>query len=191
MKKFLDANGILQRDGVDGLRLAIHDTPPEDGTAGSRRSDGKRRRAKQVKSVRDPNDARPTIRLAENEIERIVDEAELALIRADRGLYQRNNLIVSVGSEPAIAADESKIDVQRIFERGDYALLEDLSSAAHFEKFDARASGDGFVTTSPPMSIVKTMQQRKGRLPFPILSGVVNVPTMRAHGSLLVTPGYG
>jgi RecA-family ATPase len=30
MKKFLDANGILQRDGVDALRLAIDNTPAED-----------------------------------------------------------------------------------------------------------------------------------------------------------------
>ncbi|HKN27971.1 MAG TPA: hypothetical protein VJY34_08830 [Roseiarcus sp.] len=145
-------------------------------------------REKKVRSAPDPNDPRPTIRLAANDIERIVDEAEAALIQAKRGLYQRNSLIVAVGFEQAIAADESEIMIQRIFERGEHALLEDLSSAAHFERYDARR--DGYVTTSPPMWIVKTLKERKGKLRFPILTGVVNVPTIRADGSLLVTPGY-
>lgn len=188
MKEFLDANGILKRDGVDALRLAIDNTPPEDSAAAPPANAGKRRRAKKVKSVRDPNDPRPTIRLAAGDIERIVNDAESALIKADHSLYQRNNLIVSVGFEPAIAADESKITIERVFERGDHALLEDLSSAAHFERYDARS--DAYVTANPPMWIVKTLQQRKGQLRFPILSGVINAPIMRWDGSLLAAPGY-
>jgi hypothetical protein len=38
---------------------------------------------------RDPNETRPVIRLAAGQIERIVDQSEVALIAADRGLYQR------------------------------------------------------------------------------------------------------
>ena len=60
--------------------------------------------------------------------------------------------------------------------------------AAHFEKSDARS--DSYVTCNPPMSIVKTLQQRLGALRFPILSGVINAPTLRPDGSILTKPGY-
>lgn len=55
-----------------------------------------RARKKKAKSAHDPNDQRPTIRLEAGNIERIVDEAEVALIKADRGLYQRDNRIVDI-----------------------------------------------------------------------------------------------
>jgi hypothetical protein len=64
----------------------------------------------------DPNDDRPTIRLVPGEIEELVDEAEAALIEANRSIYQRDGRIVSIGSASAIAADETKFTVQRIFE---------------------------------------------------------------------------
>jgi putative DNA primase/helicase len=88
----------------------------------------------------------------------------------------------------AIAASGLKVQVPRIRERDENALREDLSSAACFEKFDARA--DGFTVADPPMTTVKTLLARRGRLRFPILAGVVNVPTMRADGTILDAPGY-
>jgi hypothetical protein len=51
-------------------------------------------RRRKSRRVENPNDPRPTIRLAANDIERIVDEAEAALIKADRGIYQRDGSIV-------------------------------------------------------------------------------------------------
>jgi len=125
----------------------------------------------------DPNDTRPLIRLRANNIERIVDESEGALIGADCGIYQRGGLIVSLESVKAKAASGDEINVQRICERHERSLQEDLSSAASFEKFDARTND--FVAADPPMTIVNTLQARKGRLRFPVLAGVVNSPTMR------------
>ncbi len=135
-----------------------------------------------------PNDLRPTIAIVANDIERIVDEAESALINADRGLYQHANRIVSVGLDHAVSADGKRIRRQSVFERGEHALLEDLSSAAHFEKIDARAKRP--VTCDPPLAIVRTLQQRIGRFRFPVLRGVINAPTLRADGSILDRPGY-
>ena len=37
----------------------------------------------------DDNNPRPVIRIRAGDIERVVDEAEAALIKAERGLYQR------------------------------------------------------------------------------------------------------
>jgi putative DNA primase/helicase len=147
-----------------------------------------RSRASQRSALRPKNDAGPRIRLRASDIERIVDEAEDALIRADRGLYQRDGRIVSVEVIPAIAAHGRKILIQKISERGDHALREDLSSAASFEKFDARTND--FVPTDPPLNIVMTLRDRGGRLRFPPLSGVINTPTIRADGSIINMPGY-
>jgi putative DNA primase/helicase len=137
---------------------------------------------------RDDNDPRPKIRITAGDIERIVDEAEDALIKSNRGLYQRGNQIVAVGQAPALAAHGREIVTQRIFERGEHALIEDLAVSARFEKYDARSKS--YVTSDPPMAIVKTLQQRIGRLKFPILTGVINAPTMRADGSILDAAGY-
>jgi hypothetical protein len=73
--------------------------------------------------------------------ERIVDETEDALIKADRGLYQRDGKIVCVDTIAAIAAKGVQVYVQRICERGDHALREDLCAAAVFQKYDARSKG--------------------------------------------------
>ena len=44
---------------------------------------------------------KPNIQVVAGEIGRIVDEAELALIRATRGLYQRDGRIVFISYTPA------------------------------------------------------------------------------------------
>jgi hypothetical protein len=131
-----------------------------------------RERRREIKRVRDPNGPRPPIRLAPGEIERIVDESELALIKADRGLYQRDGLVVSVVATPAIAAHGREISTQRVAECGDYSLLEHLTRAAIFERLDGRAKD--YLVADPPAWVVKTLRQRHGKLRFPILTGVDN-----------------
>jgi hypothetical protein len=146
------------------------------------------RKKRPERAERGANDKRPLITIAAGDIERIVNDVEAALIVADRGLYQRDGKIVTAERLPAIAAGDKKITVTSICDRGDLALREDASTAAAFEKFDARA--DGMVTADPPMAIIQTLQQRGGRLRFPVLAGVIHAPTMRADGSLLTKPGY-
>lgn len=107
---------------------------------------------------------------------------------ADRGVYQRANRIMSVGSSPAITAKGERIAVQCLFEKGDDALREDLAATAHFERYDARAKD--YVTCDPPKDIAKTLKQRIGRFRLPILTGLVNAPTLRHDGSILAKPGY-
>ena len=87
-----------------------------------------------------PNDPRPTIQLVKGEIERVVDEGEAALIKADRDLYQQSNKIVSVVETPKKAAHGKEVLALAICERGDFALMEDLSIAANFIKFDGRVN---------------------------------------------------
>jgi hypothetical protein len=135
-----------------------------------------------------PNDLRPTIQIVPGGIEKIVDEAEQALIDANRGLYLHGNRIVFVENGQAITSEGKKIVRQRISERGEHALVEDLSSAAIFQMFDARAKRQ--MPRDPSLAIVRILQQRRDRLRFPLLRGVINAPTLRADGSILDRPGY-
>jgi putative DNA primase/helicase len=132
---------------------------------------------------------RPTAQIAAGQIERMVDEAELALIKADRGLYQRDGKVVFVSYTPAKTnKGEDTLTIQ-ILERGDHALLLDMSVAANFEKFDKRVRK--WVSADPPMTIVMSLKQHGlGKLRFPVLHGVVTAPTMRANGSILSKPGH-
>jgi putative DNA primase/helicase len=132
---------------------------------------------------------RPEIHLRAGDIERIVDESQDALIKADRGLYQRDGRIVSISTVVRVADKGAEVRIQSIAERGDHVLREDMSSAASFQKYDARKKG--MVATDPPLNLVQTLKQRDGaRLRFPVLAGVINAPTMRWDGTILAGAGY-
>jgi hypothetical protein len=81
------------------------DAPP--GASGRIVPIASRRRKQSIQAL--PNDSRPTIRIAAGEIERIVNEAEAALINAERGLYQHSNKIVSVVETPVKAAHGQEV----------------------------------------------------------------------------------
>ena len=150
----------------------------------------KRKASRSAKAPRrpEPGDERPVIRLTVGRLEQVVDEAERALIAAERGVYQRSNIIVGIGAAPIITADQQRILAKQILPLGDHRILELLMSAAHFEKWDARA--DAFVPANAAMTVVKALEQRRGAFRLPPLTGLINAPTMRSDGSLLTVPGY-
>lgn len=129
----------------------------------------------------------PTIRLAAGEIERIVDKVEIALIQANRGLYQRDNKIVFVAYTPAKTSTGEQTATIQILERGEHALIVDMAASANFEKFDKRPKA--WVVADPPILIAKALKEL-GKFRLPILHGVITAPTMRADGSILSVPGY-
>jgi Toprim domain/Domain of unknown function (DUF6371) len=131
---------------------------------------------------------RRTIRIVAGDLESTVDEAEAALMESGRGIYQRAGSIVSVGESKIIAADAHEVSGLRIFERGEHALLEDLTAAAKWEKFDGRTKE--WVATDAPAKVVNVLRQRVGRWKLPVLTAVISAPTMRPDGSILNHPGY-
>ena len=135
-------------------------------------------------------DGKPVIRVVAGEIERIVDETELALIKANRGLYQRDGKIVFVSYTPAkTSTGEDTVTIQ-ILERGEHALIVDMAVAANFQRSDKRVK-QGWVAADPALAIVKALQEHGlGKLRFPMLHGVITAPTMRADGSVLSAAGY-
>ena len=130
---------------------------------------------------------RPQIVLRVGETERIVDEIETALIAARRGLYRRGGLIVSTGFDRMQTWDGKTVEIQIIEEIGDYALLEQIEAVMDFIRFDKKKTAK---RVPPPMTLVRTLKERRHRLRLPNLTGVTNCPTIKANGELLTKPCF-
>jgi putative DNA primase/helicase len=133
------------------------------------------------------NSQHPTIALRVGQTERIVNQLEDLLIASDRGLYQRGGVIVSTGFTKMKTWDKKDVIVQVIEERGNYAMLEDMQAVANFLGFDKKGN---LRPVNPPMALAHTLKDRKSRLRFPIITGIVNCPSIEVDGTLLDQPGY-
>ncbi|MFC0386827.1 hypothetical protein [Muricoccus vinaceus] len=131
---------------------------------------------------------RPLIRFVGGEIAAIVDQAEHALIEAELAVYQRGAFLVRPGLVSVSIAQGREVSAQRIIEVREHALVEAMTVAADWEKFDARS--ECWVRIDAPIKVAATYQQRIGHWRTPILTGIVNAPTLRADGSILTQPGY-
>ena len=103
----------------------------------------------------------PNIRVVPGELGRIVDEAELALIRANLGLYQRDGKIVFISYTPAKTSRGEATTTIQILERQEHALIVDMAKAATFERFDRRSKK--WVTADPPILAVKALREHGTR----------------------------
>ncbi len=135
-----------------------------------------------------PDEVRPTIQFVGGEIASIVDQAEAALIAAKLGIYQRGAFVVRPGEVSVSISRAREITAQRILEVGDHALVEMLTVAADWERYDGRSQS--WVRIDAPQKVAATYKQRVGRWHLPVLTGLINAPTLREDGSVLCTPGY-
>jgi hypothetical protein len=131
---------------------------------------------------------RPTIRIEAGGMPANVDQAEQALLDAGAGIYQRGAFLVRAGRVHVHASGDRSVLAQHIIPVGDHALLEAMTCAAGWERFDGRS--EELAATDAPMKIVKAYKDRVGHWRLPVLAGVTNAPTLRADGSILATPGY-
>ena len=145
-------------------------------------------RAAKAPPPRSDDDTRPVIAIRPGELPRMVTETEKAIIKAGLGIYQRAGSLVTTGFVPVVTSEQHEIEAQQIVPLGDHALLEAASVAAAFEKFDGRAGE--MVPAHPPMTRIKTLAPRPGRVKCPVLTGIVSAPSMRADGSIVTAPGW-
>ncbi|MFH5927380.1 hypothetical protein [Roseomonas xinghualingensis] len=131
---------------------------------------------------------RPTILYVQGELPSIVDQAETALIQASLGIYQRGAFIVRPGIVRVGVGRKHEGSALRILELGDRALVEAMTRAADWLKVDGRAKEP--MAIDAPISVATTYLQRVGRWKLPVLTGLINAPTLRADGSILAQPGY-
>jgi hypothetical protein len=130
---------------------------------------------------------RSVIRYVAGQLPQIITEAEQVLIQARCGLYQRGSFLVRPGVVK-VDVDLRGIATLRIIEMQEMALVELLTQHMDWEKFDARS--EDWVRIDAPNKVAKAYQQRTGRWRLPVLTGLLDSPTLRADGSILDQPGY-
>jgi hypothetical protein len=124
---------------------------------------------------------KPLIRNVAGDLHRVVDAAEKEL--AGRGRhYQSGGLIVSVSTDPT-TGDPSVVPTSAP------ALTKELSAAASWEKYDARAKG--YVRCDPPERHMSILYDAKDFRHLPPLAGVARQPYFReSDGKLVTSAGY-
>jgi putative DNA primase/helicase len=144
------------------------------------------KRSKRKPPTGDPN--RPVIRIDQGELPRVVDEAEAALVAADRNLFRYGPRLVTIVEDEIKVAGAGKDRALRLSHLTVPALLERFDLAARFEKFDGRV-GD-YVQCHCPTAIAERYLARDGAWRVSALLGIVTAPTLRPDGSILATAGY-
>lgn len=123
---------------------------------------------------------KPTIRVVQGEIHRIVDAAERELAKSGK-YYQRGASIVFVHTDPGT----KETAVKPI---GKPALTAALSSIAVWEKFDGRSHA--MTRIDPPERHCMVLADASGYNHLPVLNGLARQPYLRPDGTIVRTAGY-
>lgn len=136
----------------------------------------------------DDEDGRPVIRIFAGFLHRAVDMAEGALMQAGLGYYQRGSMVVRPAMVPVAVSDGRTVDAPRLVDVKAHHMAEAFTRAANWKRFDKR-EGE-WLSTDCPHRIAETFLAREGQWRLPVLTGIINCPTLRADGSILDLPGY-
>jgi hypothetical protein len=132
--------------------------------------------------------ARPTIKLEDGELLRILTETEDALLASCLPVFSRAGMLVEPVTEVMPAADGGKTVVARLRELSPESFLTPIAEAATFQKWNVRRKQ--LVDTDPPLHYVRVLLATERRWRFPHVNGIITTPTLRPDGSLLAEPGY-
>jgi putative DNA primase/helicase len=136
----------------------------------------------------DDGDGRPVIRIFAGFLHRAVDMAEGALMQAGLGYYQRGSMVVRPAMVPVAVSDGRTVDAPRLVDVKAHHMAEAFTRVVSFKRFDKRA--EEWVNSDCPHRIAETFLAREGQWRLPVLTGIINCPTLRADGSILDLPGY-
>lgn len=136
----------------------------------------------------DDGDGRPVIRIFAGFLHRAVDMAEGALMQAGLGYYQRGSMVVRPAMVPVAVSDGRTVDAPRLVDVKAHHMAEAFTRAANWKRFDKR-EGE-WLSTDCPHRIAETFLAREGQWRLPVLTGIINCPTLRPDGSILDLPGY-
>lgn len=134
------------------------------------------------------DDGRPVIRIYAGFLHQTVDMAEGALMQAGLGYYQRGSMVVRPAMVPVVVSDGRTVDAPRLVDVKAHHMAEAFTRAANWKRFDKR-EGE-WLSTDCPHRIAETFLAREGQWRLPVLTGIINCPTLRADGSILDLPGY-
>ena len=134
------------------------------------------------------DDPWPQIFVRPGELPKTVNEAEEALLLLGREIYQRGGLMVRpvlLKLKPGADRDN---EVWRLAPITRPHLVETLTCAARFLRFDGRSKG--WVAVDAPDEVAEAYLMRQGQWKLPVLAGIAHAPFLRADGSICEQPGY-
>jgi putative DNA primase/helicase len=141
----------------------------------------------------DENDGRTTIAADPTDIKSTVDSCIKALNKPHLDVFQRDGMIVTVKTSkrpPKYGLRKDDIERMRMVEAHPKFLQELATQEAHWlVPSYYKRKRQYYKPGACPEAIVLHMARRRS-LPFPVLAGIVNVPTLRHDGSIIVKPGY-
>jgi putative DNA primase/helicase len=105
-----------------------------------------------------------------------------------REIYQRGGLIVRPVLTKLKASDGRDTETWRLIPVTLPYLVETLTAAAQFLKYDARTKA--FMPCDAPEKVAETYLAREGSWRLQALTGVCNAPLLRVDGSICDQPGY-
>jgi hypothetical protein len=185
LNDYANAAGI-DPDAAQAIIVAARPDAP--APAATQATAAPRQRKRRDTAPADGGSQQPTIRIVGGNLPQIVDEAEVALIAAAPDFYRYGGQLVRPVLEEVPAADMTRTKIHRLVPINRPHLVDVLTAAARWEKFDKRS--ETWVRVNCSDQIAETYLAREGRWQLPPLVGIVNAPMLRADGSMLDRPGY-
>jgi hypothetical protein len=156
--------------------------------AGKSRKAASGRRSDRPRDAASDSSDLPVIQVIAGKLPETVDNAEATLIARGCPIYQRGGMLVKPAKVRIEVADEHQTTGTRLIPLTANNIAEMVMRNARVEKYDARSQD--FVPTDFPMRAAETLLDRVGEWEFPVLTGLINAPTLRRDGSILDRPGY-
>lgn len=122
------------------------------------------------------------------EIDLTATAGETALTESGLPIYQRGPQLVRPARMEVIACGGRVTTAAGLTEITSPAMIDMLSQAVEWKKWDARKND--YKQVDPPPNVAAVIMSRIGRWSFPPIAGVVTAPTLRPDGSVLTAPGY-
>lgn len=134
-------------------------------------------------------DGKVVIRVTTSNLDESWRQTQNALIRSNCPVYVRGGSLVQPLWRFEKSADRNRDTLVSSFHKYNIARLRDVVGhhAASFEKFDQRSKA--WKRVDPPRDVIEALLEA-GHWGFPSVKGIINSPTMRPDGSLLIEPGY-
>lgn len=131
---------------------------------------------------------RPLLKMEAGMLDVIATRAERAMIEAGLPIYQRGKRLVRPATQEVMVSGGHTTLAACFSEMTQAALVDHLSRAADWTKYDGRAKGD--IPTDPPRQVADVLLARFGEWIVPPVSGVITTPTLRPDHSILCEAGY-
>ncbi|MFH0783216.1 MAG: hypothetical protein V2B20_14880 [Pseudomonadota bacterium] len=123
---------------------------------------------------------KPTIRVVDGEMNRVVDAAECELAHSGRH-YQRGGLIVTVVTDPGTHET-------RVQDINQSSLVRALAGAVTWARHDGRSQK--WVRIDPPARHAAVLFDAPSYPHLPVLNGLARQPYLRPDGSMMTEAGY-